>query len=60
MPRERLVKMGCQVVRNSPNLPDLAQTGWIYSELLFAFLSAVLQPTVGEQDAATVRAPVAR
>ena len=43
-------------MRASPNLPDLAQTSRIYSELLAAFFSADLPPAVGERIAATVRA----
>jgi amidase len=53
---ERLAKAGCQVVRDNPKLPDLAQTSRIYSELVFAFFSADLPPTAGEQVAATARA----
>jgi len=53
---ERLVKTGCQVARGGPNLPDLAQTSRIYSELLSAFFSADLPAAVGEQVAATARA----
>ena len=43
-------------MRASPNLPDLAQTSRIYSELVSAFFSADLPPAVGEQVAATARA----
>jgi amidase len=53
---ERLAKAGTRVVGASPNLPDLAQTSRIYSELVAAFFSADLPPAVGEQIAATVRA----
>jgi amidase len=51
---ERLA--GCRVARGGPNLPDLAQTSRIYSELLSAFFSADLPAAVSEQVAATVRA----
>ena len=53
---ERLANAGCQVVRGGPNLPDLAQTSRIYSELLSAFFSGDLPAAVSEQVAATVRA----
>jgi amidase len=37
---ERLAKLGCQVVRESPKLPNLAQTTRIYFKLLAAFFAA--------------------
>jgi amidase len=39
---ERLGKAGCQLLRNSSKLPDLAQTSRIYRELLSASFSADL------------------
>jgi amidase len=39
---DRLAKAGCQIVRASPKLPDLALTTRIYVELLMAFFSADL------------------
>ena len=39
---ERLGKAGCQVLRNSSKLPDLAQTSRVYRELLLASFSADL------------------
>jgi amidase len=46
---EQLAKRGCQVVRESPKLPDLAQTTRIYFELLAAFFGADLPPEVRER-----------
>jgi amidase len=53
---ERLGKAGCQVLRNSPKLPDLAQTSRIYRELLSAFFSADLPPEVRERVEAAANA----
>ena len=53
---DRLARAGCQIVRASPNLPDLAQTTRIYYQLLFALFSADLPAAVGEQVEATARA----
>jgi amidase len=39
---DRLAKLGCHVVRESPKVPDLAQTTRIYRELLAAFFGADL------------------
>jgi amidase len=39
---DRLAKVGCQVVRASPKLPDLARTTRLYREMLAAFYSADL------------------
>jgi amidase len=46
---DRLAKAGCQVVRQSPKLPDLALTSRIYRELRSAFFSADLAPEVRER-----------
>jgi len=46
---EQLAKRGCQVVREGPKLPDLAQTTRIYFELLAAFFGADLPPEVRER-----------
>lgn len=52
---ERLAKRGCQVVRESSKLPDLAQTTRIYFELLNAFFGADLPPEVRERVEAVVK-----
>ena len=41
---DRLAKLEVRVVRENPRLPDLAQTGRIYRELLAAFFIADLPP----------------
>jgi amidase len=52
---ERLAKLGVLVVRESPKLPDLAQTTRIYSELLAAFFTADLLPEMRERVAAAAK-----
>jgi amidase len=52
---ERLAKRGCQVVRESPKLPDLALTTRIYFELLAAFFGADLPPEVRERVEAAAK-----
>jgi amidase len=52
---DRLAKLGCQVLRESPKMPDLAQTARIYSELLAAFRSADLSPEARERIAAAAK-----
>jgi amidase len=41
---DKLGEAGCTVLRDSPKLPDLAQTGRVYRVLLSAFFSADLTP----------------
>jgi len=41
---DRLAKLGCQVLRESPKLPDLARTSRTYGELLAAVYSLDLSP----------------
>jgi amidase len=45
---DRLGKIGCTILRKSPNLPDLALTTRIYAEQLFAFYGANL-PAEGRE-----------
>jgi amidase len=52
---ERLAGLGCHVVRESPKLPDLAQTTRIYAELLAAFFGADLPPEVRERVEAAAK-----
>jgi amidase len=52
---ERLGKAGCKIVRETPKLPDLAQTGRVYRQLLSAFFSADLTPEQQERVAAGVK-----
>src|SRR6516165_9275810 len=52
---ERLAKLGVQVVRESPKLPDLAQTTQIYFELLSAFTGVDLPPALREQGEAAAK-----
>ena len=52
---ERLGKLGCRVVRDSPKLPDLARTTRIYVELLSAFLGADLPTEDRERVEAAVK-----
>jgi amidase len=52
---ERLAKLGCHIARESPKLPDLAQTTRIYFELLAAFFAADLPPEVRERVAAAAK-----
>ncbi len=46
---DRLGNRGCQIVRSSAKLPDLALTSRIYRELLSAFFSADLPPEVARR-----------
>jgi amidase len=46
---ERLAKVGCRILRESPKLPDLARTTRIYAQLLTAFFSADLPAEVLER-----------
>jgi amidase len=52
---ERLAKLGCQVTRESPKLPDLALTTRIYRELLAAFFTADLTPEDRERVEAAAK-----
>ena len=52
---ERLGKAGCHVLRDSPKLPDLAQTSRIYRELLSAFFSPDLPPQLRERVEAAAK-----
>jgi len=52
---ERLAGLGCHVVRESPKLPDLAQTTRTYFELLAAFSAADLPPEVRERVEAAAK-----
>jgi hypothetical protein len=53
--RLRLAKLEVRVVRENPRLPDLAQTGRIYRELLAAFFIANLPPETLERAATAVK-----
>src|SRR5271166_5702115 len=53
---ERLGKTGCTILRQSAALPDLAQTGRIYRELLTAFFTADLLPQARERVEAAAKA----
>jgi len=53
---DRLGKVGCTMLRESAKLPDLAQTGRIYRELLSAFFSADIAPEVRERADAAAKA----
>ena len=53
---ERLAKLGCQVLRTSPKLPDLAETSRIYRQLLAAFFTADLPPEARERVEAAAKA----
>jgi amidase len=46
---DRLAKLGCQLVRTSPKLPDLAETSRIYRQLLSAFFAADLPAEARER-----------
>ena len=46
---DRVGKLGCRVVRDSPKLPDLARTARIYTELLLAFFGTDLPVEVRER-----------
>jgi amidase len=52
---DRLEKLEVRVVRENPRLPDLAQTGQIYRELLAAFFIADLPPETLERAATAVK-----
>jgi amidase len=52
---ERLAKLGVQVARESPKLPDLAHTTRIYFELLAASSSADLLPEMRERVASAAK-----
>jgi amidase len=52
---DRLSKAGCQVVRQSPGLPDIALTSRVYRELLSAFHSADLPPQARERVEAAAK-----
>lgn len=52
---DRLAKLDVRVVRENPKLPDLAQTGRIYRELLTAFFIADLPPETLERAARAVK-----
>jgi len=52
---DRLGKLEVRVVRENPRLPDLAQTGRIYRELLAAFFIADLPPETLERAATAVK-----
>jgi amidase len=53
---ERLGRTGCTILRDSPNLPDLALTSRVYRELLSAFFSADLPPEARERIEAAAKA----
>jgi amidase len=53
---ERLAKLGCRILRESPKLPDLARTTRIYVQLLTAFFSADLPPEVRERREVAAKA----
>jgi hypothetical protein len=52
---DRLVKLGCDVVRQSPNLPDLALTTRLCREMLAAFFSFDLTPEDRERVEAAAK-----
>jgi amidase len=52
---DRLGQVGCAIVRESAKLPDLAQTGRIYRELLSASFSADIAPEIRERAEAAAR-----
>ncbi len=53
---ERLAKLGCQVLRTSPNLPDLAETSRTYRQLLGAFFAADQLPEARERAETAAKA----
>jgi len=53
---ERLGKTGCTILRQSAALPDLAETGRIYRELLSAVFAADLLPEARERVEAAAKA----
>jgi amidase len=46
---DRLGKLGCRVVRDSPKLPDLARTARVYTELSLAFFGTDLPAEARER-----------
>src|SRR5215469_9033046 len=52
---EQLGKAGCSILRESAKLPDLAQTGRVYRELLSAFFSADSPPEARERAEAAAK-----
>jgi amidase len=52
---DRLGKIGCTILRKSPNLPDLALTTRVYGEQLFAFHGANLPAEAHEAVTAAAR-----
>jgi amidase len=52
---QRLGKFGCTIRRQSEAMPDLAQTGRVYRELLSAAFSADLPPDIRERVEASAR-----
>jgi len=52
---DRLAKLEVRVVRENPRLPDLAQTGRIYRELLAAFFIADLPPETLDRAVTAVK-----
>jgi amidase len=53
---DRLAKRGCQILRDSPKLPDLAQTSRLYYELLLAVFGAGMPPEARERTEAAAKA----
>jgi amidase len=53
---DRLSRTGCTILRDSPNLPDLALTSRVYREVLSAVYSADLPPEARERIEAATRA----
>ena len=53
---DRLGRTGCTILRDSPNLPELALTSRVYCELLSAVFSADLSPEARERVEAAARA----
>jgi amidase len=53
---DRLGRTGCTILRDSPNLPELALTSRVYRELLSAVFSADLSPEARERVEAAARA----
>jgi amidase len=52
---DRLAKLGCRVMRESPKLPDVAQTTRVYTELLVATYSAGVAPEDAARFAAAAK-----
>ena len=53
---DRLGRTGCTILRDSPNLPELALTSRVYRQLLSAVFSADLSPEARERVEAAARA----